>query len=124
MNADPVPTGRVRMNLQLDPLPRHDLSGGDGVAAGLETDQTVFADPPQMLLGDQIRLVRQRHQGGPISLCPDGDDLTVGAVDLATADRQPSCEGAVELSDRVEGPAGDDMVADDVDLPLDPTFPG
>jgi hypothetical protein len=100
MDADPVPTGRVRVDLQLDLLPRLDLSGGDEVAAGLETDQTVFADPPQMLLGDQIRLGGQR-QRGPISLSPNCDDLAVGAVDLTAADRQPTSEGAVKFGDRI-----------------------
>ena len=60
VNADPVATGRVDVDLQLDPLTRPDQAGGHGVAAGLERDQTVLADPPQMLLRHQIRLLRQR----------------------------------------------------------------
>ena len=48
------------MDLQLHPLARAYLAGGDGVTAGLEADQAVFADPPQMLLGHQIRPRRQR----------------------------------------------------------------
>jgi hypothetical protein len=48
----------------------------------------------------------------------------VGAVGLAAADRQPAGERAVELGDRVEAAAGDDMVADNVDLSLHPALPG
>ena len=43
------------MDLDLDTLPCTDLSGGDGVGAGLEGHQAVFAYPAQGLLGDQIR---------------------------------------------------------------------
>jgi hypothetical protein len=75
------------MNLQLDSLPEPDQPGGNRVAAGLETDQAVLPDPPQVLLGDQIRLVRQAPERGPISLSPDGDDLAVGAMHLGSADR-------------------------------------
>ena len=77
-----------------------------------------------MLLRDQIRLVRQAPERGSISLSPDGDDLAVGAMHLGSADRQPGVERTVELADRVEAPAGDHMVPDDVDLPFDPTLPG
>ena len=59
VDADLVSTGRVEVDLQLDPLPGR-TGGRHGVAAGLEGDQAVLADPPQMLLGDQIRLLRQR----------------------------------------------------------------
>ena len=117
-------SGGVRMDLQLHPLSRLYLSGGDGVAAGLEGDQAVFPDPPQILLRHQIRLLRQRCQGGSIRLGADRDDLAVGAVNLTAADRQPTGEGAVELSDRVEAAPSQHMVTHDIDLPFDPTFPG
>jgi len=48
----------------------------------------------------------------------------VGAVDLRPTDRQPGLERAVQLGDAVEAAAGDHMVADDGDLPLDPALPG
>jgi hypothetical protein len=60
VNADLVSTGRVDLDLQLDPLTGPDQAGGHRVAAGFETDQAVFPDPPQMLLRHQIRLLRQR----------------------------------------------------------------
>jgi len=82
VNADLVATGRADVELQLDPLTRPNEAGRDGVAAGLETDQAVFPDPPQMLLRHQIRLLRQRSQGGSIRLGADRDDLAVGAVNL------------------------------------------
>ena len=123
VDAHPIPSGRVAVDLQLDLLPGPDLRRGDGVAAGFEGNQAVFPDPPQMLLRDQIRLVWQGPQRGPVSLSPDGDDLPVGAVHLGSADRQPGRERAVQLGNAVEAPAGDHMVPDDVDLPLDPTFP-
>jgi hypothetical protein len=77
-----------------------------------------------VLVGDQIRLLRQRQQGGSVGLGADGNDLAVGAVDPAATDRQPGLEGPVELGDRIEDPAGDHMVAHDVDLPLDASFAG
>lgn len=104
--------------------PGPDLTFGDGVVAGLEGDQGVLADPPQVLLGDQIWLLRERQKRRAVGLRADADDLAVGAVDPGAADRQPGGEGAVELGDRVEGPAGDHVVADDVDLPLDPSLAG
>jgi len=45
-------------------------------------------------------------------------------MDLPPSDRQPSREGTVELGDRIETAASQHMVADDVDLPFDPTLPG
>ena len=64
VDADPV-TVWVGMNLQLDSLPGPDQPGRNRVAAGLEGDQAVLPDPPQVLLGDQIRLVRQRPGARP-----------------------------------------------------------
>jgi hypothetical protein len=43
-------------------------------------------------------------------------------MDLPPSDRQPSREGAVELGDRIEPAGSQHMVADDVDLPFDPTL--
>ena len=60
VNADLVSACRVDLDLQLDLLTRPDLPGGDRVAAGLETDQAVLADPPQMPLRHQIGPLRQR----------------------------------------------------------------
>ena len=97
VDADPVAVW-VGMNLQLDSLPGPDEPGRNRVAAGLEGDQAVLPDPPQMLLGDQIGLVRQAPERGPISLSPDGDDLAVGAMHLGSADRQPGVERPVELA--------------------------
>jgi len=45
-------------------------------------------------------------------------------MDLPPSDRQPSREGTVEFGDRIETAASQHMVADDVDLPFDPTLPG
>ena len=108
----------------MDSLTRPDQAGGHRVAGGLEGDETVLTDPPQMPLRHQIRPLRQRSQRGPVRLSAGGDDLPVGAMDLSPADRQPSREGAVELGDRIETAASQHMVADDVHLPFDPTLPG
>jgi hypothetical protein len=40
-----------------------------------------------MLLRHQIRLFRQRCEAGSVGLGADRDDLAVGAVNLAAADR-------------------------------------
>src|SRR4051794_16940853 len=114
----------LTVDLELDPLSGPDGACGDGVVAGLEGDQGVLPDPAQVLVGDQVGQRRQRQQGSPVGLAAEADDLAVGAVDLAAADRQPGLEGPVELGDRVEGPAGDHVVAHDVDLPLDASFAG
>jgi hypothetical protein len=49
VNADLVSTGRVDVDLQLDPLTRPDQRGPSGVAASLEKAQEVYRDRPQML---------------------------------------------------------------------------
>lgn len=115
VGADGVDGDDLTVNLQLDLLPRPDLAGRDGVEAGLERHQAVLADPAQVLVGDQIRLGRQRQrlQRGSVGLGPDRDHLAMGAVGLRTADRQPPFEGAVQLGDRVERPSGEHVVADD-----------
>src|SRR5688572_27512138 len=97
VDADPV-TVWVGMNLQLDSLPGPDQPGGNRVAAGLEGDQAVLPDPSQVLLGNQIGLVRQPPERGPISLSPDGDDLAVSAMHLGSANRQPGVERPAELT--------------------------
>jgi hypothetical protein len=122
VNAEVVSTGRVHLDPQLDPLTRPDEAGRHRVAGGLETDQAVFPDPPQMLLRHQIRLLRQLSEGGSIRLGADRNHRAVGAKNLATADRQPSREGAVQLGDRVEATAGEHMVADHVHLSFHSTF--
>ena len=124
IGADGSDGDGLPVDLELDPLTSSDLLGGDGVEAGLEGDQGVLADPTQVLVGDQIRQCGQREQHGPVGLGSHGDDLTVGAMDLGAADRQPGLERPVQLGDRVEGPAGDHVVAVDVHLPLDPALAG
>lgn len=54
---------------------------------------------------------------GPVS-----DDFAVGAVDLRPPQRDPGGEGGVQLLDGGEGPPGQDVVTDDVHLPLDPAL--
>jgi hypothetical protein len=49
VDADPVAVW-VGMDLQLDSLSGPDEAGGHGVAGGLERDETVLADAPQMPL--------------------------------------------------------------------------
>ena len=97
VDADPV-TVWVGMDLQLDSLPGPDQPGRNRVAAGLEGDQAVLPDPPQVLLGDQIGLLRQARSAARSASSPDGDDLAVGAVHLGSADRQPGVERPVELA--------------------------
>ncbi|WP_199917934.1 hypothetical protein [Streptomyces virginiae] len=75
-----------------------------------------------MTFGHYIYAGRQGHQGGVVPLGPHRDDLTVGAVDLAAPDHRPCLEGGVHLGERAEGPAGQDMIADYVDLTLDPSL--
>ncbi len=108
----------------LDALSGPYSAGGHRIGTGLEADQAVLADPAQVLVGDQVGLVGKRQQCRPVGLGADPDHLAVGAVDLGAADRQPERERAVELGDRVETASGDDVVADDVDLSLDPALPG
>ncbi len=55
--------------------------------------------------------------GGPL-----GDDLAVRFVDPGASVRHPGREGGVLLLDGGEGPAGQDVVADDQHLPLDPAL--
>lgn len=110
------------MDLELNALPCTDLAGWDGVETGLEGDKAVLANSPQVLVGDQIRQLRQRQQRGPVDLGTYRDDLPVGAVDLGATDRQPPGERPVHFRDRVEAAASDDMVTDDEHLPFDPAL--
>lgn len=50
---------------------------------------------------------------------PFTNDLLVGPVGLSSSLRDPGDEGGVHLLDGGEGPAGQDVVADDQDLTLD-----
>lgn len=52
------------------------------------------------------------------------DDLPVRLVDLGPPLRHPGGEGRVHLLDGGEGPAGQDVIADDKDLAFDASFPG
>jgi len=119
VSADGTDRHGFAIDLELNPLTCADAAGGDGVEAGLEGDQAVFADPAQVLVGDQIRLLGQSQQRGPVGLGTDRDDLSIGALHLGPADQQPSLEPTIELSDRVELSARDDVIADDADLSFD-----
>ncbi|MGV4986827.1 NAD(P)H-dependent glycerol-3-phosphate dehydrogenase [Streptomyces sp. NRAIS4] len=52
------------------------------------------------------------------------DDLVMGRVRASSSLWHPGHEGGVHLLERGEGPAGQDMVTDDEDLPFDAAFPG
>ena len=77
-----------------------------------------------MPVGDQIRQLRQRSQGGPVPFGADGDDFPAGAVDLPASDQQPLTERAVKLGQAVEAPAGQDVFPHDQHLPLNTSLPG
>lgn len=53
---------------------------------------------------------------------PQTDDLAVGSAHLRPPQRHPGGERGVEFLDRGEGPSGQDVVADDQHLPLDPAL--
>ena len=59
-----------------------------------------------------------------ICLGTGADELAVGAMPLAAADRHPLGEPAVQLSHAGEAATGQDVVAHDRDLPLHPALPG
>ena len=68
---------------------------------------------------------RQRPQGGVVAGRPHADDLAVGAVGLSPPRAAPTAANAASISSmRREARAGQDMVADDLDLPLDPALAG
>ena len=113
-----LPGGRP----DLHRLERPDLAGGHRVQAGLEPDQAVLADPPQMLLGDQVRHRGQRPQRRVIGRGAHPDHLAVGAVHLGAADHRPVQERRVHLGQRAERPPGQHVGADDVHLALDPAL--
>lgn len=101
-----------------------DLAGWDGIHAGSKRDQTVFADPAQMPIGDQIRVLGQWAQRGVITPRAYPDDLTVRAVNLAPANRYPPAKRVVALGGRVERSPGQHMITDDVDLAFHASFSG
>ena len=59
-----------------------------------------------MQVSDQVWDRRQRSERGPVGCRALGDDLPVGAVHLAAADRQPRGERGVHLRQRRKRPAG------------------
>ena len=77
-----------------------------------------------MPVGDQIRPLRQPAERGGVDRPAGADQLTVGAVDLPAADRQPTRPGGVDLSDRVEAPAGEDMIPHDRHIAFHPALTG
>ena len=107
----------------LDELVVADLAGGERVEVAVECDQAVLADVPQVTLGHQVGSGRQGPQSEVVADRPDSDDLAMGAVDAGPALGQPGQERGVELLQRRERAACQDVVADDGDLALDPSFP-
>ncbi len=105
-----------------DQLAGPDLAGRHRVEIRVEGDEAVLADMAEIPLGDHIRRPRKRAQGHVVPDRAETDDLAVGAVDLRPPQRHPSSERGVEFLDRGEGPAGQDVVADDQHLSLDPAI--
>lgn len=124
-----VGDGGVQADLRLcgpdlDQLTGADLAGRHRVEVRVEGDQAVLADVPQMPLGNHIRCPGQRPQGHVVTDGAMPDDLAMGAVDLRPPHRHPCGERGVHLLDGGERPARQNMIADDQDLALNPSFPG
>jgi hypothetical protein len=106
----------------LDQLAGTDSAGRHGVEVAVEGDQAVLADVPQLPFGHQIRDRGQRFESRVVSRRPLRDDLSVGLVDLSPPHGHPGGECGVHFLDGGEGPAGQDVVADDQHLSLDAAF--
>ena len=65
------------------------------------------------------RAVRERQQGGAVGLGAHGDDLTVGAVHLPAALRQPLLPGGLHLLRCVEVAAAEHLLAGQRHEPFD-----
>jgi len=107
---------------------RISTSGGSGLAGqhrvevGVEGDHAVLAGRAKVPLGDDVGSARQWPQSDVVTDRTVADDLAVRVVDPRAPQRHPRGERGVEFLDRGKGPAGQDVVADDADLPLDPAF--
>lgn len=80
--------------------------------------------PLKVSLGHQVGGGRHWFEGRVVPGCPVPDDLVMGRVRAGSSPWHPGHGGGVHLLERGEGPAGQDMVTDDEDLPFDAAFPG
>ena len=99
-----VDGGRSRADL--DELPVPDPTGWHGVEVAGESDEAVFADVPQVPVGDHIGPCRDGSQCGVVACRADPDDLAVRAVGAGAPMRHPREERRVEFLDRGEPATG------------------
>lgn len=116
-----VGSGGVKYDLRLRgpdlrQLMRSDGVGRDWVEVPAEGGQAVLAGRRQMRFGHEMRSWWRRFGSRVVTNCPFTDDLLVSPVRLGLLFRYPGGERGVYLLVAGEGPARENVVADDQGL--------